>query len=176
MQTGELLGAGLVAYMFYRLTTMEVKNQGSLMEEPASKDEPQAVTEPANGEDKLYADADGVKSRSPDDVCQVKPPEMLSTSLLPNTTDKMSDDDFVTITPDKLSNINFLNSGWALGRDTTANTMRNASYDLRSEPANPKLLNLENNSFANSTIEYQAKRAFEPESPDAALDTKLGSE
>ena len=44
MQTGELLGAGLVAYMFYRLTTMEVKNQGNLMEEPASKDEPQAVT------------------------------------------------------------------------------------------------------------------------------------
>eukprot|EP00965_Chrysotila_dentata_P225491 6194796-Pleurochrysis_carterae.AAC.1 len=88
---------------------------------------------------------------------------MLSTSLLPASNDHMTDDDFVMITPEKLQNINFLNSGWALGRDTTTNTMRNASYDLRSELPNPKLLNLENNSFANSTIGFLQRRSFEPE-------------
>ena len=51
--------------------------------------------------------------------------------------------------------------------------MRNASYDLRSEPANPKILNLENNSFANSTIEFMPKRAFEPELAGGALDKEL---
>tara|TARA_B110000259_G_C13683694_1_gene269376 strand:- start:204 stop:458 length:255 start_codon:yes stop_codon:yes gene_type:complete len=75
----------------------------------------------------------------------------------------------MTITPDKLQSINFLNAGWALGRDTTTSTMRNASYDLRSEPPNPKILNMENNSFSNTTIDYQAKRSFEPELPSAHL-------
>jgi hypothetical protein len=71
----------------------------------------------------------------------------------------------MAITPDKLQSINFLDAGWSLGRDTTANTMRNASYDLRSELPNPKILNMENNSFANTTIDFMPRRSFEPEAP-----------
>ena len=107
MQTTELLGAGLVAYMFYNLATMDVKNKGVL----ETTKPPEPLAEPAGADDTLYADAEGVKGRSPDDVCQVKPPEMLSTSLLPNNADASKDEDFVTITPDKLANINFLNAG-----------------------------------------------------------------
>lgn len=161
MQTyGDLIGAGLVAFMFFSLTNMGVKNKGKVQ---VDQKEPKDAIDPNS---KIYASADGIQGRSPDDVCQVKPPEMISTSLLPNDKDIMSDADFTTITPDKLNQINFLNAGWALGRDTTSNTMRNVSYDLRSELPNPKVLNLENNSFSNTTIGTFKRRAFEPDSPN----------
>lgn len=169
MQTmGELFGAGLVAYMFYSLSNPGVKNTGLL--DMGAGDSPQPVAET---EQQPYADAEGIASRDPDDVCQVKPPEMISTSLLPADNQALDDADFMTITPDKLQSINFLNAGWALGRDTTSNTMRNASYDLRSEPPNPKILNMENNSFSNTTIDFQHKRSFEPELPSGELTTAL---
>lgn len=174
MQTfGELVGAGLVALMFYSLTNIGVKNSGSL---DLGTDGPQPVADPLNPEaDHLYAQADGIKSRDPNDLCQVKPPEMLSTSLLPAKNDALEDDDFLMITPDKLQSINFLNAGWALGRDTTTNTMKNVSYDLRSELPNPRILTVDNNSFANTTIDFQPRRSFEPELPSGELNNNLGS-
>ena len=172
MQTiGELFGAGLVAYMFYSLTNTGVKNSGSL---DTTGSEPMPISDPGNNKEGiLYADADSIKSRSPDDICQVKPPEMISTTLLPANNDALDDNDFMAITPDKLGSINFLNAGWSLGRDTTSNTMRNASYDIRSEPPNPKILNMENNSFANTTIDYQPRRSFEPDLASGELNKAL---
>ena len=165
----EAAAAGLIGYLFYSMITMRVKNQGEL--DLNTTGEVEATTAEFLNREKspVYGDASQVKDRTVDDVCQVKPPEMLSTSLLPAANDEMHEEEFVAITPDKLDQINFLNSGWALGRDTQTNTMRNASYDLRSEPANPKLLNLENNSFSNTTIDYQPKRSFEPEAPGSEL-------
>ena len=170
---GELVGASLVAYMFFNLTNPGVKNSG-LLDMGNDNNGPQPVTDMLNAEeDKIYADAEGIQSRNPDDVCQVKPPEMISTSLLPSENETMDDSDFMTISPDKLQSINFLNAGWALGRDTTSNTMRNASYDLRSELPNPKILNVNNNSFSNSTIDFMPKRSFEPEGATGELTTEL---
>ena len=165
---GEFVGAGLVALAFLKLTNPGVKNSGVLDMGP------KPMTESVDtGEDNIYADAEGVKTRSPDDVCKVSPPEMISTSLLPSDNAAMSDSDFMTITPDKLQSINFLNAGWSLGRDTTSNTMRNASYDLRSELPNPKILNMDNNSFSNTTIDFQPRRSFEPELPSDTLTAGL---
>lgn len=163
MQITEIAAATLIGVLFYNLSTMSVKNSGTMASTP----------EPILEDDSLYSNATDIKSRSPDDVCQVKPPEMISTSLLPAQNDKLIDDDFVAIQPDKLNNINFLNAGWSLGRDTTTTTMRNASYDLRSELPNPKILTLENNSFSNTTIDFMPKRSFEPETAGATLETKL---
>lgn len=171
---GEFVAAGLVGFMFYNLANMQVKNSGTIPVEPVG--EPQPVVEAAAQDDQLYADATGIQDRSVEDVCNASPPEMLSTSLLPASNQHMSDNDFVLITPDKLQNINFLNAGWALGRDTTTNTMRNVSYDLRSEPPNPKVLNVDNNSFANSTIDVMPKRSFEPEAAGGDLHAKLAVE
>lgn len=168
---GEIAAAGLFGYLFYSMATMRVKNEGELQLDGVGEVMPSTSGEKTP----LYADASEIEGRSPDDVCHVKPPEMLSTSLLPAAGEKMEDDDFVAITADKLDQINFLNAGWALGRDTQTNTMRNVSYDLRSEPANPKLLNLENNSFSNTTIDYQFKRSFEPSTPSAELSESLSS-
>jgi hypothetical protein len=167
---GEFVGAGLVALAFLKLTNPGVKNSGILDMGPTPVTEP--VTGVGTAED-AYAEVEGVKSRSPDDVCKVSPPEMISTSLLPSDNEAMGDSDFMTITPDKLQSINFLNAGWSLGRDTTSNTMRNASYDLRSELPNPKILNMDNNSFSNTTIDFQPRRSFEPELPNDSLATGL---
>jgi hypothetical protein len=160
----ELLAAGMVGFLFYSIASrgVHVKNSGLLEQESGSAEQasgaPQAMSV---GEE--YGPAGDIKGRQVDDVCQVNPPEMLSTSLLPATDAAMDDGDFVGITPQALEKINFLDAGWALGRDTQTNTMRNASYDLRSEPPNPRLLNLENNTFMNTTIDYMKKRSFEPE-------------
>lgn len=109
-----------------------------------------------------FASADGISSRDPNVMCSVTPPQMISTSLLP-TDGEMSDADFIGITPEKLQGINFLSSGWQIGRDTQANSMRNASHDLRSEPLNPRLLSVDNNSFSNTTISNYQRREFEPQ-------------
>lgn len=109
-----------------------------------------------------YAAVTNIAGRDPSATCNIQPPQMISTSLLPSS-GELTDADFIGITPEKLQGINFLSSGWALGRDTQGNTLRNPSYDLRSEPLNPRILHLENNSFSNSTIENYQKRPFEPE-------------
>tara|TARA_Y100001936_G_C16078279_1_gene675689 strand:+ start:1610 stop:2131 length:522 start_codon:yes stop_codon:yes gene_type:complete len=165
---GEFVGAGLVALVFLKLANPGVKNSGPLDMGPEATQEP-VGTGLMKYTDDIYADAEGVKSRNPDDVCKVSPPEMISTSLLPSDNAAMTDSDFMTISPEKLQSINFLNAGWSLGRDTTSNTMRNASYDLRSELPNPKILNMENNSFSNTTIDHLARRSFEPELPSGEL-------
>eukprot|EP00966_Prymnesium_polylepis_P336074 7391402-Prymnesium_polylepis.2 len=65
---GELVGAGLVAYMFFNLTDPGVKNSGVL---DLGSSDPQPVADPLEtDEGKLYADAEGIESRSPDDVCR----------------------------------------------------------------------------------------------------------
>jgi hypothetical protein len=174
---GEIVAAGLFGYLFYSMATMRVKNEGDLMvaDDASGGEVVPSTDELAEEKGPIYGDASDITGRDPDTVCQVKPAEMLSTSLLPASGDQLEDDDFVSITPEKLDQINFLDAGWALGRDTQTNTMRNASYDLRSEPANPKLLTMENNSFSNPTIDYQFKRSFEPETPSADLSESLAA-
>ena len=121
------------------------------------------------------APVSGIPGRDPNVSCAIEPPQMLSTSLLPADNQPMSDADFVGITPEKLQQVNFLSSGWALGRDTQTNTLRNPSYDLRSEPVNPQTLNPANNSFLNSTIGHlEFQRPFEIDAMTASVDdTKL---
>lgn len=133
-----------------------VKNSGELS----------VVAAQAGREAQLAPVAD-MPSRDPNvSSCAMEPPQMLSTSLLPADNQPMSDADFVGITPEKLQQVNFLSTGWALGRDTQSNTLRNPSYDLRSEPINPQTLSLNNNSFLNSTIGFpDVKRPFEMQSP-----------
>lgn len=165
------MAAGLVGFIFFQVARTRVKNSGTLAPEPVLE----AVGPSATDVDYAAADASNIKDRTLGDGNAMASPDMLSTSLLPATNKHMGDDDFVGITPDKLATINFLDSGWALGRDTRQNTMRNASYDLRSEMPNPRLLTLENNSFLNSTIDFDGqRRAFEPEKIDyKAAEKKL---
>ena len=152
-----LMTAAVLAVGAYFGSSEAVKNVGKLATEQIK----------AREDEEIYASAEGISSRDPNVGCSVKPPQMISTSLLP-AEGELTDADFVGITPDKLKEINFLSTGWQLGRDTQANTMRNASYDLRSEPLNPKILNMENNSFSNSTISNHVKRSFEPEAVGSA--------
>lgn len=144
-------GLGAIALKMWKSPT---SNEGTL----EKKEMASADADPASD----FASADGISSRDPNVMCSVTPPQMISTSLLP-TDGEMSDADFIGITPEKLQGINFLSSGWQIGRDTQANSMRNASHDLRSEPLNPRLLTVDNNSFSNTTISNYQRREFEPQ-------------
>lgn len=159
MQMGDLVAAGLVGFMFYKMAGGDaVKNSGMLQAEPEG-------VPPSDEQPVMYADAGGIKGREPQDGCTVPPPQSISTSLLPASNEPMSEDDFAIITPEGMNNVNFLQAGWSIGRDTKAATMRNASWDLRSEPAVPRTLNIENNAFLNSTIDGNPPRKiFEIES------------
>ena len=125
-------------------------------------------------EGSTFAPVQGIDGRDPNVACGVPPPQMISTSLLPADTEGLGEADFVGITPEKLTEVNLLSSGWALGRDTQQNTLRNPTHDLRSEPANPQTLNLQNNSFLNTTITHQEFfREFEPERVAPQADTEV---
>ena len=155
MKLEELALFAVIGYAAFRFldSKREMANEGELQEKPIVA---------AGGTAKSYAPVTDLASRDPNVSCAIQPPEMLSTSLLPAENQPMTDSDFVGITPEKLQAVNFLASGWALGRDTQTNTLRNPSYDLRSEPINPQSLNLSNNSFSNTTIApQQYSRQFE---------------
>ena len=155
MKLEELAVLAIVGYGAFKLVDnhRQMSNEGELQRAPV-------VAASADADN--YARVDGMKSRDPNVSCAVEPPQMLSTSLLPSDNQPMTDSDFVGITPEKLTQVNFLASGWALGRDTQTNTLRNPSYDLRSEPTNPQTLTLGNNSFNNTTIGAQDyRRNFE---------------
>lgn len=145
MKLEEILLAGAIGYLAFRFLDKRrlMSNKGSLEVVPAD-----------NGSG--FASADGITSRNANVSCQIEPPQMISTALLPAENQPFADSDFQGLTPEKLENVNFVNSAWALGRDTVQNTMRNASHDLRSEPQNPTTLDLENNSWNNTTIGAQA--------------------
>lgn len=152
MKLTDVVAAGFVALMFLQVANTEIKNSGALGDDDT-------------GEIDIYASADGVKSRSPNGMCDLdEPPKSISTSLLPSEDASLDDSDFYGISPEKLNEITFdVDAGWALGRDTKANTQRNPSYDLRSEPQNPRTLSLKNNPFLNTTMDFETRRPFELE-------------
>lgn len=185
----EAAGAVLIGALFYGLASSQiVKNSGTLEESAAPVDfvgaggvgmkQNKAVTIPpaagggpvssefGSSEDAAASfaasglDASGSASAAgpaySDDISG------LATSLLPNKSTQLEDDDFVTISPDlHLTNVNFM-TGWQLGRDTAGADKRNMSLDLRSEAPNPRFLTPENNMFNNSSIGFFEKRTFEP--------------
>lgn len=156
MKLEELALFSVIGYAAFRFldSKREMANEGELQGKP--------IVAAASGKEAGLAPVSGIDGRDPNVSCAIKPPEMLSTSLLPAENQPMTDSDFVGITPEKLQAVNFLSSGWALGRDTQTNTLRNPSYDLRSEPVNPQSLTLSNNSFSNTTIApQQYSRQFE---------------
>lgn len=164
MRIEEVALLGFVTLASFKLLSAEGarKNQGEL---------DTTVVAANAAQEAQYASADGVKARSPEPNCAVPAPMMLSTSLLPSTTKPLGDDAFQGISPDALQAVNFMASGWSLGRDTQTNTMRNPSWDLRSEPVNPSELTPANNSFLNTTMAaptYERKFEIAAVSKDGA--------
>lgn len=61
----------------------------------------------------------------------------VASNLLPKADAKMVDEGF-EFAPKDLQGVNFLTAEEMIGIDTVANSLRNANYNLRDEPANPK--------------------------------------
>jgi len=60
----------------------------------------------------------------------------VASNLLPKN-NKALDDTAFDFAPKDLQNINFLDATTRIGVDTVSSSLRNANYQLRSEPANP---------------------------------------
>ena len=61
----------------------------------------------------------------------------VSSNLLPKN-NKALDDTAFDFAPKDLQNINFLDATTRIGVDTVSSSLRNANYQIRSEPANPR--------------------------------------
>lgn len=118
----------------------------------------------ALSDDSEYATVDGLKSRDPSQNCIDLQGQWISSNLLPKD-DPKADEDWSVSAPGKLEDQNFLEAGHHFGSDTVANTLRNANYQLRSEPAIPKT-NV--GPWANTTIDADKfRRPFEVEEASA---------
>lgn len=185
----EAAGAVLIGALFYGLASSQVvKNSGTLespadsaaavltsadagVMPPTQKLPASAATTATGPVSAEYGSADDVAAMYASSGIDGSPSALspgynedvsgLATSLLPNKSSKLDDDDFVSISPDlHLTNVNFM-TGWQLGRDTAGADKRNMSLDLRSETPNPRFLTPENNLFNNSSIGFFDKRTFE---------------
>jgi len=107
-----------------------------------------------------FAQVDGLGSRNPAQSCVDMQGQWISSNLLPKD-DGNADEDWSALAPGKLDDQNFLEAGHHFGADTVANSLRNANYQLRSEPANPKV---EVGPWSNTTIdEDKLRRRFDIE-------------
>jgi len=61
----------------------------------------------------------------------------VSSNLLPKD-NQVIDDSAFDFAPKDLQNINFLDASTRIGVDTVSSSLRNANYQIRSEPANPR--------------------------------------
>jgi len=121
-----------------------IKNEGVLSDDasyptgyPESLDN--ANIEP-NVEGNTNLNAGSFEGLSPDamkNACFPVQKELSSKDLLPkNELQNWSEN---TISPDLLKEKNFLSAGHHIGINTVGQSLRNANYGLRSEPANPQI-------------------------------------
>lgn len=112
------------------------------------------------GSDSVGAPVEDMKSRDPSQNCINLQGQWISSNLLPKE-DPNVDEDWSVMAPGKLEDQNFLEAGHHFGSDTVANSLRNANYQLRSEPAIPKV---DVGPWANTTIDADKfRRPFEVE-------------
>jgi hypothetical protein len=78
----------------------------------------------------------------------------ISTNLLPKQTDTVIDPAF-EFAPKDLQSINFLDNKGRIGIDTQGSSLRNANYQIRDEPSNPKTIV---SPWMNSTIDVDLHR------------------
>lgn len=78
----------------------------------------------------------------------------ISANLLPKISSELNDEAF-EFAPKDLTNINFLEATDTIGVDTVSSSLRNASYDIRSTPTNPRDVV---SPWMNSTIDPELTR------------------
>ena len=87
-------------------------------------------------DDNLFMQVSGVNTTTPKSGCNA--PAMIDpTELLPKDTNS----EWANVNPasNDLKNVNMLNSDQLIGINTVGSSLRNANYQIRSEPANPRV-------------------------------------
>ena len=78
----------------------------------------------------------------------------ISANLLPKISSELNEEAF-QFAPKDLTNMNFLEATDTIGVDTVSSSLRNASYDIRSTPTNPRDVV---SPWMNSTIDPELER------------------
>jgi len=86
--------------------------------------------------DSNFMPVSGVKTSAPASAC-TSPPMIDPSELLP----KDNNSEWANVNPasNDLKNINMLNADQMIGINTVGSSLRNANYQVRSEPANPRV-------------------------------------
>lgn len=139
-----VVAAALVIWMLSKHVGVKrgIPNKGQLKEVgPMAVDgtlkQAQPGLDPYNGGDPVFQGTMGMESRNPIGNCTAPEAQWLSSSLLPQNDPNMTND-VNLFDSSQISNQNFLEAGWQVGRDTISNSLKNANYSLRSDPPIPK--------------------------------------
>jgi hypothetical protein len=123
------------------------------------KEEPNSVmaSEPLSNEDYKAVDYDTSKNNMPSE-CYPRD-KLTAEDLLPKDAANSKWSEANPAGQGDVSDRNFLSAGFHIGTDTIGQSLRNANYQLRSDPPNPKL---KVGPWNQSTIEFdQARKHFE---------------
>jgi hypothetical protein len=104
------------------------------MESPAEPKKSGVVA--SSPDDSLFMQVSGVNTTAPKSGCNT--PAMIDpTELLP----KDNNSEWANVNPasNDLKNVNMLNSDQLIGINTVGSSLRNANYQIRSEPTNPRV-------------------------------------
>jgi hypothetical protein len=131
-----VLGIGLIAVIV--LLFQYNKNKKTVydnMEAPATAPKQSGVAA-SSPDDSLFMQVSGVNTTTPQSACST-PPMIDPSELLPKDTNSA----WANINPasNDLANINMLNADKLIGINTVGSSLRNANYQVRSEPANPRV-------------------------------------
>ena len=87
-------------------------------------------------DDSLFMQVSGVNTTAPASACN-SPPMIDPSELLP----KDNNSEWANVNPasNDLKNVNMLNSDQLIGINTVGSSLRNANYQIRSEPSNPRV-------------------------------------
>ena len=143
-----LVGGAIVAGVYYAFgdndTAPSRPNMGTVSLAPAQVDSSHRTV----GNTDRFGNVSGMPSRTPFESCLTNQAKWTSSALLPSNANV--DNQFNIPVPDNLQNKNFLKAGFHHGINTQGSSLRNANYQLRSDPCIPRV-NI--SPWLNSTID-----------------------
>jgi len=131
-----VLGLGLIVVIFVLYNYNKNKsNIYDLMDASASAPSSHSGVVASSPDDSSFMSVSGVSTTAP--ASAMNKPNMIDpTELLPK--DNNSEWSNVNPAANDLKNVNMLNADQLIGINTVGSSLRNANYQVRSEPANPR--------------------------------------
>jgi len=133
-----VLGLGLIVVIFVLFQYNQNKSKvfDNMESAPSNAPKQSSGVVAVSPDDNLFMQVSGVNTTTPKSGCNT--PAMIDpTELLP----KDNNSEWANVNPasNDLKNVNMLNSDQLIGINTVGSSLRNANYQIRSEPVNPRV-------------------------------------